>query len=176
MKAIPGFEGLYAVTKNGRVWTYARKAKGAVKYHIKGRFLTPQTGSRGYLHVNLVKDGKIYIFNVHRLVATTFLSNPTNLAQINHKNGIKSDNRAHNLEWCTPKQNIIHGVETGLIPRGERHGMAKLTESNVVRIRKLHSQGNLNYREIGSFFGVTGDLVSLIVRGRIWKHVPNRAA
>jgi hypothetical protein len=125
MNAIPGFEGLYAITKSGKVWSYARRAKGAVKYYIEGRFLIPQPDERGYLHINLTKGGKTYIFNVHRLVAKLFIPNPDNLAQVNHKNAIKSDNRVLNLEWCTPQQNSIHAVEMGLSSRGELKGRAQ---------------------------------------------------
>jgi hypothetical protein len=173
MKTVPGFEGLYAVTKNGRVWTYARRAKGAVKYHIKGRFLTPQADEKGYLHVNLVKDGKIHVINVHRLIAKAFIPNPNNVAQVNHKNAVKSDNRVQNLEWCTAKQNSIHAIKVGVGAFGERNGMSKLTEADAALIRELYAEGNLTYRALGQRYGVTYHPIYAIVHGKTWKHVPS---
>ena len=86
MKDIPGWEGLYACTTNGDIWSYR-----------SDKFLSPTKNKRGYLHVGLSKDGKRYDYRINRLVAITFLDNPNNLPQVNHKNGIKTDNRVENL-------------------------------------------------------------------------------
>jgi hypothetical protein len=81
------------------------------KFTIKReRVLVPQKKIRGYLGVYLF--GKNY--RVHRLIAETFIPNPQNKTQINHKNNIKSDNRVENLEWCTAKENIKHSFDTGI--------------------------------------------------------------
>lgn len=84
----------YAVTESGKIWS-----------HKSQRFLK---GGRTdwYLHVCL--NGKGY--TIHRLVALTYIPNPENKPHINHKNGIKDDNRIENLEWCTPKENIWHKI------------------------------------------------------------------
>ena len=62
----------------------------------------------GYLRVNLKVKGKVYQRLVHRLVGENFISNPYNKKQINHKNGIRNDNRVENLEWCTISENANH--------------------------------------------------------------------
>ena len=98
-KDIPGFEGLYAVTDDGRVWSYRRKI-----------FLKPGLDRYGYQIVNLYKDKKGKTTLVHQLVAKVFVPNPENKPQCNHINEIKTDNRAENLEWVTAKENINHGT------------------------------------------------------------------
>lgn len=68
----------------------------------------------GYLQVNLMKEGKKYYKRVHRIVAETFIPNPKNLPQVNHKDGNKKNNSVENLEWVDNKNNTIHGYENDL--------------------------------------------------------------
>lgn len=99
MKDIPGYEGLYSITKDGKVWSIKNN-----------RFLNPTKNRDGYLKIGLYKENKEKKYSVHRLVAMTYIPNPNNLPQINHINEIKSDNRVENLEWVTHKQNCNHGT------------------------------------------------------------------
>lgn len=78
----------------------------------------------GYMKTALRKDGKRSYFRVHRLVALNFIDNPDNLPLVNHKNGIKDDNRLDNLEWSTHKDNVVHGFEV-LGRVGNNGGMNK---------------------------------------------------
>ena len=94
---VPGYEGLYQVSDRGRV----QNAK-------RGRVLKPHINVNGYLQTTLSKNNKREYPLVHRLVAAAFISNPEGKPQINHKNGIKADNRAENLEWCTMSENLFH--------------------------------------------------------------------
>ena len=93
MKDIPGFEGQYAITSCGKVWSYKRKI-----------FLKP-CYRKGYLQVSLCKDGKQRTFQVHRLVAMAYIPNPDNLPFVNHIDEVKDHNWVSNLEWCTAKYN-----------------------------------------------------------------------
>jgi len=96
-----GFEGLYQVSNLGRVKRLARKDRlGRTK---PAKLLTP-TGTR-YKSVSFTVDGQWYNKLVHRLVATAFVPNPDNLREINHLDGDITNNRADNLEWCTPSAN-----------------------------------------------------------------------
>lgn len=97
---IEGYEGLYQVSSWGRV-----------KNSRTGRVL--KFGySRGYLHVVLYKNCKYKKYSVHRLVAKTFIPNPQNKPQVNHKDEDKENNHVENLEWCTAKENNNHGTRT----------------------------------------------------------------
>lgn len=93
---IPGYEGRYQVSNLGRLWS---KERG---------LLSPFLSRGGYLVATLQRNGKRYGTGVHRLVAQAFIPNPEDKPQINHKNGIRTDNRPENLEWVTCSENNLH--------------------------------------------------------------------
>lgn len=98
MRPIAGYPG-YEVTSDGMVYSSR-----------SGRFLKPSRQTNGYLSVELAGDGGRKRVLVHRIVAKAFVPNPDNLPQVNHINERRDDNRAENLEWVTPWQNIHHGT------------------------------------------------------------------
>ena len=98
LKDIPGYEGLYKVSDDGRIFNIAER------FEVKA-----SKGSSGYLLVHLRKGNAVSTKYVHRLVAMAFVANPQCLAQVNHKNEIKTDNRASNLEWVSHRDNLLYG-------------------------------------------------------------------
>lgn len=99
MKEIPGFEGRYAVTSCGKVYSIRYK-----------RFLKLVGGKGNYQGVNLPdKEGKWNFYYVHRLMALTYIPNPCGYKEVNHKDEVKDHNWYMNLEWCTRKYNINYG-------------------------------------------------------------------
>ena len=99
MRDVKNYEGLYAVTSCGKVWSYYSK-----------KFLVPLVDKYGYLIVHLYKDRKMKNCRVHRLVAEAYIPNPDNLPQINHKDENKANNCLQNLEWCDVSYNINYGT------------------------------------------------------------------
>jgi hypothetical protein len=98
-KDIAGYEGLYKISDTGKVLGLKR-----------GKFLKPNHSGR-YWMISLCKNNKMKTISVHRLVAITFIPNPNNLPEVNHKNGIKTDNYINNLEWSTRSENRLHSYK-----------------------------------------------------------------
>lgn len=106
-KFIPGYENCYLINEKGDI-------KG-IHFHGKERILKSHLSRRGYLRVKLQKDGEKLSTGIHRLVALTFIPNPENKPEVNHKDGNKLNNHVFNLEWVTTKENVCHAWKTGLI-------------------------------------------------------------
>lgn len=111
MKDISGYEGLYAITDDGQVWSYS-----------KNDFKAQSINQSGYLVVRLYKNNECRMYTVHRLVAEAFIPNPEGFEVINHKDENKHNNNVGNLEWCTAAYNVAYTcnkkvmcVETGEI-------------------------------------------------------------
>lgn len=104
-KDVPGFEGLYQVSNYGQIKSTPRRgtAGGIMKGHAD---------RKGYINITLRKDGIQYTQKLHRLIAITFISNPHNYPEVNHRDENKQNNRVDNLEWCTTSYNHEYGTRT----------------------------------------------------------------
>ena len=158
-KDIPNYEGMYQVSNLGRVRTFKRGKKIIMRL----------SEDKGYFRLGLRNGVKQKRMFVHRLVALSFLGQSD--LQVNHKNGIKTDNRLENLEYCTASQNRRHAFDTGLQNpvKGEDHYASKLTEDQVIEIKYGHK--GKTQREIACIYGIAQGLVSRIRRGLSWKHI-----
>jgi hypothetical protein len=112
-KKIKEYGDLYEISNTGLVFSMGNGNSTNPNFN-KERPLKIRKKSNGYMEVKLFLNGKRKYFLVHRLVALTFIDNPNKYSQVNHINGIKTDNRVENLEWCTAKMNIQHSIKTGL--------------------------------------------------------------
>ena len=159
---IEGYEGLYQVSN-----------KGHVKSLYKGseKILKPWDNGRGYLLVTLYKNGVVLSKSIHRLVAISFITNPENKPQVNHKDENKSNNCIENLEWATANENINYGT------RNERASRKILQYSKSGEfIREW--QGAL---EVERVLGIDNSHINACCRGKrksaggfVWKYKEER--
>lgn len=139
---------------------------GNIRHRINQMNLHQRLSKKGYLCVNLyIREFHISVrFQVHRLVAKAFVPNYDNKPQVNHINGIKTDNRAENLEWVTNSENMEHATNNGLRP-------SKLSEEDVHKICSMLEDKTIYASDIAKIFNINpGDIYAIIV-GKIWKRI-----
>ena len=181
-KDVVGYEGLYQVSNLGRVKSLERTIQRTTnKQKIKERILSQGLSTTGYKKVVLYKNKNRKNKKVHRLVAEAFIPNTENKRTVNHKNGIKTDNKFSNLEWATYSENMKHAYsnnlnvnseyqkqQTSLANRGEKCSSAKLAEFDVQVIRDAWATGVFTQRFLSNQFRVGQDQISRIVNNQAW--------
>ncbi len=168
--AISGFPA-YEVSNHGRVRSYWCRGYQSRRYltDTPQRILKPLFDKRGYLYVRLFRNSKSYRFFVHQLVLLTFIGPRPHGTESCHNDGNKLNNSPSNLRWDTPANNYAdvrkHGSQKGM-----NHPSSKLIDEQIIKIRKMASQGFI-HEIIGKMFGVSREAISGIVRRRYWAHI-----
>jgi hypothetical protein len=165
----------FLVSNFGRV--YRKRNSYTVKgslWERRGEMVKQGTSKKGYKTVSRTKkDGTKTSAQVHRLVAQTFIENPDNLPEVNHKDGDKKNNRVKNLEWITTLDNIRHAWDTGLCKAksGTDHHGSKLTWDDVKLIRAFYEFRHpcWNSKNLAKHLGVNDTTVRNVAHGIIWK-------
>lgn len=158
-KDIPTYEGLYQISNTGKVksisrwWDIGLGRRKLLKERIlKHAFTT------GYPSVALCDKRGQKTTLIHRLMANAFIPNPDNLPQVNHKNGIRHDNRLENLEWVTSQENIQHAY-TVL----KRTPSRKISSDQVIQIRALFKNLGLRMPHLAAMYSVNSTTIHGIV-------------
>lgn len=165
----------YMVNDCGVVVSLKHKAWRERKVHVD---------KHGYLKVMLLLDAKAFSRSIHQLVMEAFVGPRPEGYDINHKNGVKTDNRIENLEYCTKSQNTQHAWDTGLAKsnrggyttekcRGSKNTKAKLTESQALEILSLKNSG-LSSRVVAAKYNLYPTAICKIWRGDTWRHLHNQ--
>lgn len=178
-KPIAGFEGRYEVSSLGRVKSLAferphsnRSGVCKCKEKIRKSSLMPN----GYMHIVLCSDKKSQQFYVHRLVAAAFLPKREGATQVNHKNGVRDDNRLENIEWVTPGENLTHKYRVLKTPH-PRNNLGKTGANNMlsIPIDVYDLNGNFLYQHTGiedlaRKIGCSPCTISAVIHGRITRY------
>ncbi|MFD3532050.1 HNH endonuclease [Streptomyces sp. NPDC058664] len=125
--------------------------------------------STGYLHIAIADGKRVRRAYAHRVIWEHANGPIPEGMQVNHINGVKSDNRITNLELVTPAGNSQHAVATGLSKPmcGTRNGNAKLTTDQVVRLRQRHQAGE-QQKALAAVYGISRSQVNRIISGKRW--------
>lgn len=167
-KDIPGWEGIYQISNEGRC-----RRMVAGQGTCVGKIVKPKrSGWKGqYLSFSLSRDNRPSQIYAHRAVLIAFVgAPPTDQHQANHRDGNKHNNHVDNLEWVTPFENQRHRYESlGKTQDGEANGFNKYSENIIRQVITLYNSGSYTQREIARITGVDYRYVNAIVHRRAWK-------
>lgn len=165
-REIPGYGGRYLASNLGRI----KRIRTAYCSHIRGnpvkRWMPEKIlggtklGTKGYKRVNLGTTGKNDNRQIHVLIALCWISNIGNKQQINHVNGVKTDNRIENLEWVTNQENRDHAVRLGLNASRKQGSLGKLSVAQVDAALVLWDSGYYKQAQIARLFDVCQQTIS----------------
>ena len=171
---VAGYEGLYEISNLGRLKSLKKilKLKGNHTLIYEERIMKLKVSeTRRYYQVKLYKEAVYKYWFIHRLVAFHFIENVQNKPQINHKNGIKTDNRVENLEWCSISHNTKHGYMFHKHKAGEEWCVSKLRNNEALKIRKYFGVLAVSPIELSKMFNVSVSTIRNIIKNRTYLNI-----
>jgi hypothetical protein len=169
-KDIEGYKNYYQVSNTGKIKSLSKKVKAKAGFFrfTKERILKPGITDEGYNIVVLSVKNKRKTIQLHRIVATAFINNEENKPNVNHKDGIKTNNIVSNLEWSTQQENVNHSIKVlNNSYTGEANPTSKLKNKDVLVIKN----SNLTGVELAKIYNVSGQTISYIKNNKRWKHI-----
>lgn len=171
-RPIQGYPG-YRVGNDGSVWSRRSTGSGELREEWRRLSENPKP-SNGRIYVCLCGASgpgcPAKRYSASAIVLTAFIGTRPDGMQCCHNNGNPADNRLSNLRWDTQKNNLADRIRHGTDPCGERNGAARITEADVVEIRKMLCEG-VSQEKTGKRFGIKPSTISDIHRGKTWVHV-----
>lgn len=154
----------YVVSSEGRVKRNTYVSTHGQRY--KERMLNGSLHEDEYIFISVLIDGQRRQIPKHRMVAETFIENPLDKPEVNHKDGNKQNNRVGNLEWVTRQENMIHSVQTGLSPVNVHTYTGKFTKEQREQIIEEYSLCNISKRELAKKYNVSHSTICSITNGK----------
>lgn len=157
---------------------YMASSFGRIRNIDTGKVLSASENRHGYLITVLCNDNKRKTVGVARIIASTFLVKPEG-KEVNHKDGVKTNNYISNLEYVTRGENIKHAFDMGLrkADKGQDNKNSKLTNNQVLEIRSKYKRGVNQYdtgyglQRLANEYNVGQTTISHIIKNENWTHI-----
>jgi len=158
---LKNYEGIYKISSDGEI------------INSNNLILKPYKTKKGYHKISLSKDSVSKTLLIHRLIALNFIPNHENKPEVNHINGIKTDNRVENLEWCTASENHNHALNNNLINilKGENHHYSKYSDALILEIINKYKTGNYSKSDLRKEYNISWHYISLIINKKRRKYL-----
>lgn len=172
-KPVIGYEGYYEVSDFGRVRSMNRwvKHQHGGDRKLKGKIMAGGSQLSGHRCVVLCRENQPHTQRIHRLVLEAFAGPAPSGMCARHLDGNPKNNRIDNLTWGTMLENSADRIRHGRSNKGERHGISKLTDSKVIKMREIRRLTGESYSAIGAKFGVSYRTAGRAIRGESWSHI-----
>jgi len=165
-KPIKGFEGIYEISSHGRIKRLARiTINRGYPFRLQEKLKSLQIGVDGYVRCTLIKR----LYSVHILVAQHFIPNPENKKEVNHIDRNRGNNHIDNLEWVSPRENVLHSMKIYAAKNNGRHWKSKLNADQVEYIRSTFRTQH-TAKELAELFKIDLSMIYSILRNDKWKH------
>lgn len=171
-RPVVGAEEWYDVSSHGRVRSWHQYGGRLPEVRVRAavpRITKPYVRPDGHIQVAINTVKRMRPRKAHRLVAAAFLGEEPPGMEVCHNDGDPANNHVSNLRYGTRAENIADRYKHGWVNRGEAHGANKLTEPDVLEIKRLLAEGKLFQREIGAKFGVSQAAIGKIAANKMWQ-------